>query len=80
MKITNVKTYVLLASLGDLAFGWSQRVGNSRQTAICVVETDVGIEGYGIEVVERVPIIVEPGPDNLKYLSTKQAKMGHMID
>ena len=40
MKITNIKTYVLQAHLGDHAFGWSQRVGNRRQTAICVVETD----------------------------------------
>lgn len=47
MRITNVTTYVLQASLGDQAFGWSQRVGNSRQTAICVVDTDEGIQGYG---------------------------------
>ena len=47
MKITGIKTYVLQADLGDYAFGWSQRVGNQRQTAICVVETDAGLEGYG---------------------------------
>ena len=47
MKITGIKTYVLQAHLGDHAFGWSQRVGGSRQTAICIVETDAGIEGYG---------------------------------
>ncbi len=47
MKITNVKTYVLQASLDDRAFGWSQRVGDQRQTALCVVETDAGLEGYG---------------------------------
>ncbi|MGC9347497.1 MAG: mandelate racemase/muconate lactonizing enzyme family protein [Anaerolineae bacterium] len=47
MKITDVTTYVLQASLDDQAFGWSQRVGSSRQTAICVVDTDEGIQGYG---------------------------------
>jgi D-galactarolactone cycloisomerase len=47
MQITGIKTYVLQAYLGDHAFGWSQRVGDRRQTAICVIETNVGIEGYG---------------------------------
>ncbi len=47
MKISSIRTYVLQAHLGDRAFGWSQRVGDQRQTAICVVETDAGIEGYG---------------------------------
>jgi len=47
VKITNVRVYPLETTLGDQAFGWSQRVGNRRQTALCVVETDVGIEGYG---------------------------------
>ena len=39
----------------------------------------VGLEGYGLQVVERVPIEVNPKKDNLKYLSTKQKKLGHMI-
>jgi 3,4-dihydroxy 2-butanone 4-phosphate synthase/GTP cyclohydrolase II len=40
----------------------------------------VGIEGYGLSVTDRVPIVIEAGPDNEKYLSTKQEKMGHMLD
>jgi len=40
----------------------------------------VGLEGYGLQVVERVPIEVNPKKDNLKYLSTKQKKLGHMIE
>jgi len=40
----------------------------------------VGLEGYGLQVVARVPIEVSPKKDNLKYLRTKQKKLGHMIE
>jgi 3,4-dihydroxy 2-butanone 4-phosphate synthase/GTP cyclohydrolase II len=40
----------------------------------------VGLEGYGLQVVERVSIEVTPKKDNLKYLRTKQKKLGHMIE
>lgn len=39
-----------------------------------------GIEGYGLEVVERVPIQATPNPHNRKYLETKRDKLGHLID
>ena len=39
----------------------------------------VGLEGYGLQVVDRVPIEVNPKKDNLKYLRTKKKKLGHMI-
>ncbi|WP_324716967.1 bifunctional 3,4-dihydroxy-2-butanone-4-phosphate synthase/GTP cyclohydrolase II [Carboxydochorda subterranea] len=38
-----------------------------------------GLEGYGIEIVERVPIVVPPRPQNLRYLWTKQQKLGHLL-
>ena len=38
-----------------------------------------GIEGYGLTVVEEVPIRVEPGEHNGKYLATKKEKMGHKL-
>ena len=47
MKIKDVKTYVLQATLENQGFGWSQRVTDRRQTAICVVTTDDGITGLG---------------------------------
>jgi len=39
----------------------------------------VGLEGYGLEVVEQVPIEIEPCSTNLRYLETKKQKMGHTL-
>ncbi len=39
----------------------------------------VGLEGYGLEVVERVPIEIEPNEINHRYLETKRDKLGHLI-
>jgi 3,4-dihydroxy 2-butanone 4-phosphate synthase/GTP cyclohydrolase II len=39
----------------------------------------VGLEGYGMQMVEQVPIREEPNPHNAKYLETKKTKMGHML-
>ncbi|MBO0682140.1 MAG: bifunctional 3,4-dihydroxy-2-butanone-4-phosphate synthase/GTP cyclohydrolase II [Candidatus Dormibacteraeota bacterium] len=39
----------------------------------------IGIEGYGLEVVEQVPIRVEPTPHNARYLETKRDKLGHLL-
>ena len=40
----------------------------------------VGLEGYGLEVTDRMPIEIEPDPENLKYLQCKKDKLGHMLD
>ncbi|CAM4226153.1 bifunctional 3,4-dihydroxy-2-butanone-4-phosphate synthase/GTP cyclohydrolase II [Paenibacillus tarimensis] len=39
-----------------------------------------GLEGYGIEVVERVPIQMQENEDNTNYLHTKKSKLGHMLE
>ena len=39
----------------------------------------IGLEGYGMKIVETVPIIITPNPYNLHYLETKQKKLGHML-
>lgn len=40
----------------------------------------VGLEAYGLEVVERIPIEICPNPDNVKYLQAKRIKLGHLLD
>lgn len=39
----------------------------------------VGLEGYGLEITERLPIEIPPNEINLKYLKTKRDKLGHLI-
>jgi 3,4-dihydroxy 2-butanone 4-phosphate synthase/GTP cyclohydrolase II len=39
-----------------------------------------GLEGYGLEIVERVPLHVLPNSENIRYLRTKQEKMGHLLE
>jgi 3,4-dihydroxy 2-butanone 4-phosphate synthase/GTP cyclohydrolase II len=39
-----------------------------------------GLEGYGLEIVERVPLQSVPNPENLRYLRAKKEKLGHLLD
>ncbi|MBM3173295.1 MAG: bifunctional 3,4-dihydroxy-2-butanone-4-phosphate synthase/GTP cyclohydrolase II [Chloroflexi bacterium] len=39
----------------------------------------IGLESYGLEIVETIPVRVSPTPYNLEYLKTKQQKLGHML-
>lgn len=39
----------------------------------------IGLEGYGLEIVERISIEIPPQKDNYRYLKTKKEKMGHLI-
>jgi len=39
----------------------------------------IGLDGYGLRVVERVPLVVKANPHNRKYLRTKRDKLGHLI-
>lgn len=40
----------------------------------------VGLDSYGLTLLERVPIVVEGNPENIRYLRTKQEKLGHLLD
>ena len=39
-----------------------------------------GLAGYGLEIVERVPLETTPNPENIQYLRTKRERMGHMLE
>jgi 3,4-dihydroxy 2-butanone 4-phosphate synthase/GTP cyclohydrolase II len=39
-----------------------------------------GLEGYGLEIVERVPLRAHPTDENIAYLRAKQEKMGHLLE
>lgn len=40
----------------------------------------VGLEGYGLRIVDRVPLPIRPNPENIRYLRTKRDRMGHDLD
>lgn len=40
----------------------------------------VGLEGYGLKVMARIPIEIKPGACNIKYLRTKRKKLGHLLE
>lgn len=39
-----------------------------------------GLQGYGLEITDRIPIVIPPNPHNEKYLQTKRDKFGHLMD
>ena len=39
----------------------------------------VGLQGYGLEIVEQLPIRIKPNPHNARYLATKRKRMGHLL-
>lgn len=39
----------------------------------------IGLEGYGLRIVERIPLVVKPNSMNKKYLKTKKEKLGHLL-
>ncbi len=39
-----------------------------------------GLEGFGLDIVERVPSLTSPNPENIGYLRTKRERMGHLLE
>ena len=40
----------------------------------------IGLEGHGLKIIKRIPIVIKPGNENEQYLKTKKDKMGHILD
>ncbi len=59
--------------LADLGLHEIRLLTNNRKKVI-------GLEGYGLKVVETVPIIAPSNPHNIHYLETKQKKLGHLLE
>jgi 3,4-dihydroxy 2-butanone 4-phosphate synthase/GTP cyclohydrolase II len=39
-----------------------------------------GLEGFGLEITDRVPLESAPNPENIEYLRTKRERMGHLLE
>ncbi|HEX5365781.1 MAG TPA: bifunctional 3,4-dihydroxy-2-butanone-4-phosphate synthase/GTP cyclohydrolase II, partial [Acidimicrobiales bacterium] len=39
-----------------------------------------GLEGFGLKITDRVPLVTAPNPENIAYLRTKRERMGHLLD
>ena len=50
-------------------------IGAARQNGL-----PSGIQGYGLQIVERVSLEIEPNENNLEYLRTKKEKLGHVLN
>jgi 3,4-dihydroxy 2-butanone 4-phosphate synthase/GTP cyclohydrolase II len=69
----DLRTYGLGAQiLKDLGVGKFRLLTNNPRKI-------VGLKGFGLEVVERVPLVIPPNPENISYLRAKQEKLGHLF-
>jgi 3,4-dihydroxy 2-butanone 4-phosphate synthase/GTP cyclohydrolase II len=39
----------------------------------------VGLEGYGLQIIERIPLVADPNAENRAYLNVKRDKLGHLL-
>lgn len=67
-------TYILVFSVSFCVLSRQIRVMTNNPAKYS------GLQGYGITIVERVPVQISPNPENLHYLRTKRTKMGHWLD
>jgi 3,4-dihydroxy 2-butanone 4-phosphate synthase / GTP cyclohydrolase II len=70
------------ADLRDYGVG-AQILNDLGVTQICLITNNprkiAGLKGYGLEVVDRVPLLIEANPHNSAYLTTKAEKLGHLF-
>jgi 3,4-dihydroxy 2-butanone 4-phosphate synthase/GTP cyclohydrolase II len=70
------------ADLRDYGIG-AQILSDLGLTSIQLITNNprkiVGLDGYGLKVTKRVPLIIKPNPSNARYLNTKRKKLGHLL-
>jgi 3,4-dihydroxy 2-butanone 4-phosphate synthase / GTP cyclohydrolase II len=59
--------------LGDLGLSTIQLITNNPRKI-------VGLDGYGLKITKRIPLIVDANPINARYLATKKRKLGHLLE
>ena len=73
--------YIAISNTSDPADGFT-RLASAFDPASIITNNPVkrtGLEGYGLEITEVVPIVIAPNEYNEKYLKTKQERMGHKL-
>lgn len=58
--------------LGDLGLSTIHLITNNPRKI-------VGLDGYGLKITKRIPLVTKPNPINARYLSTKKKKLGHLL-
>ncbi len=58
--------------LGDLGLSTIHLMTNNPRKV-------VGLDGYGLKITKRVPLVIDANPSNKRYLQTKKTKMGHLL-
>jgi 3,4-dihydroxy 2-butanone 4-phosphate synthase/GTP cyclohydrolase II len=70
------------ADLRDYGIG-AQILSDLGLTSIHLITNNprkiVGLDGYGLKITKRVPLVIKPNPSNARYLSTKKKKLGHLL-
>ena len=57
-----------------------RRGGKLHKDAVIVSGSQFTIEGFGLQIVERVPLEIAPSNTTRKYLEAKKTKLGHILD
>jgi len=82
LKLRNRGSRILPEDLRDYGIGAQILVDLGVESVRLLTNNPrkvVGLEGYGLKISERVPLIIPPNEHNKKYLDTKKAKLGHAL-
>jgi len=69
-RVVRNSSYLFSSNAVSAALGLLQQILATRL---------IGVDGYGLEIVERVPLITSPNDENRSYLDVKRDKLGHLF-